>query len=97
MKKLSGRKVCDSTRTTREYVDWIDRSASPLTRSPSLRFGFDLSPQERLLDSHIFQPQRGAALDVLEVVETFAHYAWTWFSVVSGPAAEASNDPAGKG
>jgi hypothetical protein len=40
----------------------------------------DLSPQGRLSDSHIFQPQRGAALDVLEIVETFAHYAWAWFS-----------------
>ncbi|MEA2943155.1 MAG: hypothetical protein QOD09_3684 [Bradyrhizobium sp.] len=31
--KLSGRKVCDATSTTREYVDCINRTASPLTRS----------------------------------------------------------------
>src|ERR1700730_13702872 len=55
------------------------------------------SPRLRLFDSHIFQPQWGAILDALEVVETFAHYSWAWFSVVSGPATETTNHPARKG
>ena len=45
MKKLSGRKVCDATSTTRESIACVYRTASPLTRS--LRWhGLDRSLQE---------------------------------------------------
>src|SRR3989440_8259366 len=53
--------------------------------------------KERLSDSHIFQPECGAVFDALEVVETLAHHSRAWFSVVSGPAAETTNDPTCKG
>src|SRR6476620_4236293 len=56
-----------------------------------------LSPFLRLSDSHILKTQRGAIFDALEVVETLAHNSWTWFSVVAGPAAETTNDPAREG
>src|SRR5437879_7086366 len=55
------------------------------------------SPALALSDSHIFQPECGAVFDALEVVETLAHHSRAWFSVVSGPAAETTNDPTCKG
>ena len=58
---------------------------------------FFTSPRLRLSDSHIFQPQRGAVLDALEVVEALAHHSRAGFSVVSGPAAETTNHPGSKG
>ena len=46
IKKLSGRKVCNSTSTTRESSSYLPQCLAPHPK-PSLRYGFDLSPQER--------------------------------------------------
>src|SRR5258706_10375672 len=50
-----------------------------------------------LSDSHILKPQRGAIFDALEVVETLAHDSRARFSVITGPPAETTDDPAREG
>src|SRR5712691_4374828 len=52
-------------------------------------------PAKRLLDSHILEPQVNPIFDALEVFEAPAHHLRSRFAVVSGPSAEASDDPRG--
>src|SRR5688500_6119332 len=54
-------------------------------------------PRHGLFDSHISDAQGCAVFDESEVVESPAHHLWSWFAIVSGPAAEAGNGPGGEG
>src|SRR3984957_19440920 len=60
-------------------------------------FACHLLPASRLFDSHISAGQFRAIFDGVKFLQPAIEDAWSWFAVVSGPGAEAGDDPCGEG
>ena len=54
------------------------------------------TPEHRLFDSHIFEPQSGAVFDATEGFDAYSHHLWSWFSVIGRPPSKSGNDPGSK-
>src|ERR1700730_15484814 len=64
---------------------------------PERRRRAPLLPATRLFDSHISAGQFRAIFDGVKFLQPAIEDAWSWFAVVSGPGAEAGDDPCGEG
>src|ERR1700679_3889140 len=72
---------------------WKANVALPLIR----RFAPPSPRNRRLFDSQISAGQFRAIFDGVKFLQPAIEDAWSWFAVVSGPGAEAGDDPCGEG
>src|ERR1700722_5244434 len=83
------------SRGLRRPSSGASRHLLPVNAGRGVRVPF--APRLRLFDSHISAGQFRAIFDGVKFLQPAIEDAWSWFAVVSGPGAEAGDDPCGEG